>query len=133
MKVYKIYLVQFYYEGERYYKCGVTKHIDVMDRFRYDIRKYNLEQFRVIKSGYLKGLIEEDTKEDQLFKLIMKTFPENNYVCKKTKKAFFHNNWFKEKINGVTEMRKYNQKEVNFAKDFVINNSELTYRGLFNG
>ena len=80
MKVYKLYLVQYYYLGKRYYKCGITSSKDVMDRFKYDIQKYNLEKFRVIKSGYLKGFMEEDTKENELFKLIMDEFPENNYI-----------------------------------------------------
>ena len=49
MKVYKLYLVQYYYLGKRYYKCGLTTKGDVMDRFKYDILKYKLQNFRVIK------------------------------------------------------------------------------------
>ena len=67
MKVYKLYLVQYYYLGKRYYKCCLTTKGDVMDRFKYDILKYKLQNFRVIKSGYLKGLVEDDTKENELF------------------------------------------------------------------
>ena len=32
MKVYKLYLVQYYYLGKRYYKCGLTTKGDVMER-----------------------------------------------------------------------------------------------------
>jgi hypothetical protein len=128
MKVYKLYLVQYYYLGKRYYKCGLTTKKDVMDRFKYDILKYKLENFRVIKSGYLKGLMEDDTQENELFNLIMDRFPKNNYY--KGTKRYFHNEWFKNKINGITEVRKYNQEEVDFAKDFIINNTSLTFKEL---
>ena len=128
MKVYKLYLVQYYYLGKRYYKCGLTTKKDVMDRFKYDILKYKLENFRVIKSGYLKGLIEDDTYENKLFNSIMDQFPKNNYY--KGTKRYFHNEWFKDKISGITEVRKYNQKEVDFAKNFIINNTTLTFKEL---
>jgi hypothetical protein len=128
MKVYKLYLVQYYYLGKRYYKCGLTTKKDVMDRFKYDILKYKLKNFRVIKSGYLKGLMEDDTYENKLFNLIMDQFPENNYY--KGDKRYFHNEWFKNKINGITEVRKYDQEEVDFAKDFIINNTALTFKEL---
>lgn len=128
MKVYKLYLVQYYYLGERYYKCGLTSKKDVMERFKYDIRKYNLQNFRVIKSGYLKGLVKDDTKENELFELIMDKFPENNYY--KDDKRYFHNKWFKDKINGITEVRKYNQKEVDTAKEFIINNTAIKFMDL---
>ncbi len=128
MKVYKLYLVQYYYLGKRYYKCGITSSKDVMDRFEYDIQKYGLQKFRVIKSGYLKGLMENDTRENELFESIMDRFPENNYY--KGDKRYFHNEWFKEKINGITEVRKYNQDEVDFAKNFIINNTALTLKEL---
>ena len=128
MKVYKLYLVQYYYLGKRYYKCGLTTKKDVMDRFKYDILKYKLENFRVIKSGYLKGLMENDIQEKKLFNLIMDQFPENNYY--KGTKRYFHNEWFKDQINGITEVRKYDQEEVDFAKDFIVNNTTLTFKEL---
>tara|TARA_B110000977_G_C10850637_1_gene405650 strand:+ start:68 stop:460 length:393 start_codon:yes stop_codon:yes gene_type:complete len=128
MKVYKLYLVQYYYLGKRYYKCGLTTKKDVMDRFKYDILKYKLKNFRVIKSGYLKGLMEDDTYENKLFNLIMDQFPENNYY--KEDKRYFHNEWFKNKINGITEVRKYDQEEVDFAKNFIINNTTLIFKEL---
>ena len=128
MKVYKLYLVQYYYLGKRYYKCGLTTKKDVMDRFKYDILKYKLENFRVIKSGYLKGLMENDIQENKLFNLIMDQFPENNYY--KGIKRYFHNEWFKDQINGITEVRKYNQGEVDVAKNFIINNTALTFKEL---
>lgn len=128
MKVYKLYLVQYYYLGKRYYKCGLTHHKDVNDRFKYDILKYKLQNFRVIKSGYLKGLMENDTKENELFNLIMDKFPENNYY--KNGKRYFHNKWFKEQINGITEVRKYNQDEVDIAKEFIINNTTIKFNDL---
>ena len=130
MKIYKLYLVQYYYLGKRYYKCGLTSKTDVKDRFKYDIAKYNLQKFSVIKSGYLKGIMEEDTKEKELFRLIMDKFPKNNYI--KNGKSYFHNEWFKEQINGITEVRKYDQDEVNLAKDFIINNTTIAYKDLFN-
>jgi hypothetical protein len=128
MKVYKLYLVQYYYLGKRYYKCGLTTKKNVDDRFKYDKLKYNLQKFSIIKSGYLKGLMKDDNKEKELFKLIMDKFPENNYI--KNGKRYFHNEWFKEQINGITEVRKYNQDEVDVAKEFIINNTAIKFKDL---
>ena len=125
-----MYLVQYYYLGKRYYKCGLTSKTNVKDRFKYDIAKYKLQKFSIIKSGYLKGIMEEDTKEKELFRLIMDKFPKNNYI--KNGKSYFHNEWFKEQINGITEVRKYNQDEVNLAIDFIVNNTTIKYKDLFN-
>jgi len=130
MEIYKLYLVQYYYLGKRYYKCGLTSKTNVKDRFKYDIAKYKLQKFSIIKSGYLKGIMEEDTKEKELFRLIMDKFPKNNYI--KNGKSYFHNEWFKEQINGITEVRKYNQDEVNLAIDFIVNNTTIKYKDLFN-
>ena len=129
MKIYKLYLVQYYYLDKRYYKCGLTTKTDVMDRFKYEIQKHNLQKFRVIKSGYLKGLIEDDTKENELFNIIMDKFSENNYI--KNGKRYFHNAWFKEQINGITEVRKYNQNEVDVAKEFIIENTTIKHEDLW--
>jgi hypothetical protein len=97
--------------------------------YKYEIQKHNLQKFRVIKSGYLKGLIEDDTKENELFNLIMDKFSENNYI--KNGKRYFHNAWFKEQINGITEVRKYNQNEVDVVKEFIIENTTIKYEDLW--
>jgi hypothetical protein len=72
--------------------------------------------------------MKDDNKEKELFKLIMDKFPENNYI--KNGKRYFHNEWFKEQINGITEVRKYNQDEVDVAKEFIINNTAIKFKDL---
>ena len=48
----------------------------------------------------------------------------------KNGKRYFHNKWFKEQINGITEVRKYNQDEVDIAKEFIINNTTIKFNNL---
>ncbi len=42
----------------------------------------------------------------------------------------FHNFWAKNKLGGITEIRKYNQEEVNFAWKFINENGEKSYKKL---
>ena len=92
MKVYKLYLVQYYYLGKRYYKCGLTTKGDVMDRFKYDILNSmkNDDHFVIdVKNETVDNICEECRKEDESVKqnLIMYSYKICN-GCNLAKKIF---------------------------------------------
>ena len=130
MQTAKVYLVTFEYEGTKFFKVGSTQKGDVMDRFKYEISKYNLQNFKIHKSSWFKSLNEALIAEHKCFEDIKNTFPENNYVDAKGT-HYFHNKWLKQKINGITEMRKYNGKEYKFAWNFIDKNGYNKYSELF--
>ena len=127
--MHKLYLVVFNYKGSKYFKAGVTSKSDVMERFKYDIIKYGLTEFKIRKSSWFKTEEEAKNAEDRLFTTIKDKFPDNNYV-NKDGKHFFHNEWFEEKVNGITEMRKYNHKEIQVAYNFISENGARYYKDL---
>lgn len=126
----KLYLVNFEYKGKKYFKAGVTGKTDVMDRFKYAIQKYSLEKFKPMKSSWFLTEAEAVNAEQNLFETIKTLYPENNYVDKNGE-HYFHNEWFKEKLNGITEIRKYNHKEVQTAFQFIAENGARYYKDLF--
>ena len=125
----KLYLVNFKYKGKKYFKAGITGKGDVMDRFKYAIQKHRLEDFKIMKSSWFRTEQEASTAEDKLFATIIALFPENNHV--KNGKHYFHNEWIEEKLNGITEIRKYNHKEVQTAFKFIAENGVRYYKELF--
>lgn len=125
----KLYLVNFKYKGKKYFKPGITGKGDVMDRFRYAIQKHRLEDFKIMKSSWFMTEQEAKDAEQSLFLVIKTLFPENNYVDKNGK-HFFHNEWFEEQLNGITEIRKYNHKEVQAAYKFLSENGARYYKDL---
>ena len=128
--MYKLYLVKFKYNDKLVFKCGITSKPDVENRFRSDIQKYGLTEFKIIKSSWFKTKEEAKDAERRLFNTIMVKFPENNYVNQQGS-HFFHNFWTKEKLNGISEIRKYNHKEVQEAYKFISENGERFYKNLF--
>jgi len=126
----KLYLVNFKYKGKKYFKAGITGKGDVMDRFKYAIQKHRLEDFKIMKSSWFKTEQEAEKAESNLFETIMTLFPENNYVDKNGN-HYFHNEWLNEKLNGITEIRKYNHKEVQTAFQFIAENGVRYYKQLF--
>lgn len=127
--MYKLYLVKFKYKGSLFFKCGITSKSDVMERFRYDIRKYGLTEFKPMISSYFRTEDEAKDAERSLFTTVMANFPENNFVDKDGN-HYFHNFWTKEKLGGITEIRKYNHKEVQVAYKFISENGVKYYKDL---
>lgn len=127
--MHKLYLVVFNYKGSKYFKAGITSKADVMERFKYDILKHGLTEFKIRKSSWFKTEEEAKEAEARLFTTIKDKFPDNNYV-NKDGKHFFHNKWFEEKLNGITEMRKYDHKEVQEAYKFISENGVRYYKDL---
>mgnify|MGYP001299403653 CR=1 FL=1 len=125
----KLYLVNFKYNNKKYFKAGITGKSDVKERFSYAIRKHRLIDFKIMKSSWFKTEEEAKNAEENLFETIKTLYPENNYVDKNGK-HFFHNEWFKEQLNGITEIRKYNHKEVQTAFQFIAENGARYYKDL---
>ena len=125
----KLYLVNFKYNNKKYFKAGITGKSDVKERFKYAIQKHRLEDFKIMKSSWFKTEEEADKAEKSLFETIKTLYPENNYVDKNGK-HYFHNEWFDEKLNGITEIRKYNHKEVQVAFQFIAENGARYYKDL---
>ena len=127
--MYKLYLVKFKYKGSLYFKGGITSKADVLERFRYDIQKYNLKEFKIMKSSWFRTETEAKDAEERLFMTIMTKFPENNYVDKDGNHRF-HNFWSEENLGGISEMRKYNHKEVQEAYKFISENGVRFFKDL---
>lgn len=127
--MYKLYLVKFKYEGKLYFKCGITSKSDVANRFRYDIQKYGLKEFKVMQSSWFSSESQALEAESRIFETIITTFPQNNYVDKNGN-HHFHNFWSKENLGGITEIRKYNHKEVQEAFKFINGNGFKRYKDL---
>lgn len=127
--MYKLYLVKFKYKDSLYFKGGITSKSDVMQRFRYDIQKYGLTEFKVMKSSWFRTEEEALDAEARLFSTIMTKFPENNYVDREGN-HHFHNFWSEENLGGISEIRKYNHKEVQEAYKFLSENGARYYKDL---
>tara|TARA_S200002703_G_scaffold159280_1_gene172196 strand:+ start:1424 stop:1813 length:390 start_codon:yes stop_codon:yes gene_type:complete len=127
--MYKLYLVKFKYKGSLYFKGGITSKADVLERFRYDIQKYDLKEFKIMKSSWFRTEAEALDAEQRLFMTIITKFPENNYVDKDGNHRF-HNFWLEENLGGISEMRKYNHKEVQEAYKFISENGVRFFKDL---
>ena len=115
----KLYLVRFSITGEQghFYKIGIHKtSSDVYNRFKQEIEDNIIYNFKIILSVWVPiNLLE--TVEDECFKAITNKF--NGYKAKDGK-IRFHNFYLKEMINGLTEVRIYNQEEVNYAYQLLL-------------
>ena len=127
--MFKLYLVKFKYKDQLFFKGGITSKLDVADRFRYDIQNYGLTDFKIMKSSWFRSEQEALDAETRLFATIMTKFPENNYVDKDGT-HHFHNFWSEEYLGGITEIRKYNHKEVQEAYKFLSENGVRFYKDL---
>ena len=123
-KIHKLYLVRFTIEGQKAYKSGITSHIDVAKRFKIPLNEGTISDFKIMKSSYFESEEEAYKSEQNLFKEIITEFGGYNH---KDGKVRFHNFYTKRKHNGITEIRKYNQNEVNHCWKYINNNGEKTY------
>ena len=132
--MYKLYLVKFKVDDTLCYKVGITRHIDVIDRFVKDLLKKRITEFKVVKSGYLHSEREALFLENKLMETIFKSFPDNNYYPdpKNPKRGQFHNFFTETKVSGITETRKYSQKEINLAIEFIKENTYTKYKDFKN-
>jgi len=122
--MHKLYLVNFIIEGKRCFKVGITSSIDVTKRFQRLITSGDIEEFKVYKSSYFDSYNEAYNAEQSLMKQIISKFGgyDHNGEIK------FHNFWSKNKLSGITEIRKYRQNEVSFAWNYINENGKKTFK-----
>ena len=119
MKKGKLYLVRFSITGEKghFYKIGIHKtSSDVYNRFKQEIEDGIIYNFKIILSVWVPiNLLE--IVEEGCFKAITNKF--GGYKAKDGE-VRFHNFYLKEMINGLTEVRIYNQEEVDYAYQLLL-------------
>ena len=120
----KLYLVRFTIDGQKAYKVGITSHIDVARRFKIPLNEGTISGFKIMKSSYFTSKEEAYEAEQNLFKEITHKFSGYKH---KDGIVRFHNFYTKRKYNGITEIRKYNQNEVNHCWKYINNNGKKTY------
>mgnify|MGYP001299486936 CR=1 FL=1 len=120
----KLYLVRFTIDGQKAYKVGITRHIDVAKRFKKILDEGAISSFKIMKSSYFKSKEEAYEAEQNLFKEIIHKFGGYKH---KDGIIRFHNFYTKRKYNGITEIRTYNQNEVNYCWQYINNNGKKTY------
>jgi hypothetical protein len=103
----KLYFVRFNYNDHRkdtepcFYKIGITKHYDVLERFNRKDGQYDCFDIKVICSAYGP---ESEVKEAE--KELLSLYPKNF--------------WLEEKISGVTEIVRLNKEQVTELKNRVL-------------
>ena len=120
----KLYLVRFTIEGKRVYKPGITRHTDVTKRFQRSLDDGTISDFKIMKSSYFPNEEEAYKAEQNLFEEIKHKFGGYEHEDGVTR---FHNLWIKHKYGGITEIRKYNQNEVDHCWQYINNNGKKTY------
>ena len=120
----KLYLVRFTIDGQKAYKVGITRHIDVAKRFKRILDEGAISSFKIMKSSYFESEEEAYEAEQNLFKEITHKFGGYKH---KDGIIRFHNFYTKRKYNGITEIRTYNQNEVNYCWQYINNNGKKTY------
>ena len=120
----KLYLVRFTIEGKRVYKPGITRHTDVTKRFQRSLDEGTISDFKIMKSSYFPNEEEAYKAEQNLFEEIKHKFGGYEHEDGVTR---FHNLWIKHKYGGITEIRKYNQNEVDHCWQYINNNGKKTY------
>ena len=122
----KLYLAAFYlaHNNQRVYKIGYTGYSDAKKRFEELVKKKIIRGLSIICTSWVDKLTlnpgevwKQHPKETEAFNSIIDKF--GGYKAKDGK-IRFHNFWVEkdEKI-GITEIRNYNQIEVDFAKELV--------------
>ena len=122
--MYKLYLVRFTLDGQKVYKLGITSHIDVAKRFKKVLDEGIITDFKIMKSSYFENKEEAYKAEQILFEEIKYKFGGYEHKDGVTR---FHNFYTRKKYNGITEIRKYNQNEVNYCWKYIDNNGKKTY------
>ena len=117
--IHKLYLVRFTIEGKRVYKPGITRHTDVTKRFQRSLDDGTISDFKIMKSSYFESEEEAYKAEQNLFEEIKTKFGGYEHKDGVTR---FHNLWIQNKYGGITEIRKYNQDEVNHCWKYIDNN-----------
>ena len=121
----KLYLTRFTIEGKKVYKPGITSHTDVTKRFQRSLDNGTISDFKIMKSSYFESEEKAYKAEQNLFEEIKHKF--GGYDDHEDGITRFHNLWIQNKYSGITEIRKYNQNEVNYCWKYIDNNGKKTY------
>ncbi len=121
---YQLYLVLFKIEGQNSYKPGITGHDDVTKRFESYLEEGIISDFKKVTSSYFLTREEAYKAEQKLFVEVADKFGGYKHKDGRTR---FHNFYTKNKYNGITEIRKYDETEVNYCQDYIDNNGRKEY------
>jgi len=127
----KLYLVSFFVEGKRVYKIGITSQWDVQRRFQSQLDTGDITDLKIWVSVWIPTKELAEQKERECFSAITEMFPQNNFS--KQGKQYFHNIWLKKNISGITEIRKYDEKERQVAFKLVENSGSRHKKDVGNG
>ena len=122
---YQLYLVLFKIEGQNSYKPGITGHDDVTKRFESYLEEGIISDFKKVTSSYFLTREEAYKAEQKLFVEVANKF--GGYKGHKDRITRFHNFYTKINYNGITEIRKYDETEVNYCQDYIDNNGRKEY------
>mgnify|MGYP003673858471 FL=1 len=124
VNMHKLYLVNFKVDGKRCFKVGITSSIDVTKRFQRLITSGDIKEFKVYKSSYFDSYDDAYNAEQLLMSEIISIYGgyDHNGEIK------FHNFWSKNKLSGITEIRKYKQDEVSYAWNYINKNGKKTFK-----
>lgn len=108
----KLYLVVFTLveSNKRVWKIGYHRGSDVRNRFEKEKKEGTIKNFKIWLSVWVDYNLLE-IKEKECFDEIVEVF--GGY------KGKFHNFWLPKMVNGLTEMREYNYKELQYAYKMV--------------
>jgi len=116
---YKLYLVRFVIDNESCYKPGITSNRDVTKRFERLLESDTIRNFKTMKSSYFPTGAEAYAAEQKLFDLVIERFGGYRHADGRVR---FHNFWTDKQHSGITEMRKYNQDEVDYCWRYIDRN-----------
>tara|TARA_R110000803_G_scaffold22284_1_gene55669 strand:- start:851 stop:1216 length:366 start_codon:yes stop_codon:yes gene_type:complete len=105
---YKLYLVVFTLieSNKRVWKIGLHRGSNVDNRFKRELREKIIKDFKIYLSVWVNNNILEQV-EKECFSEIVDIF--GGY------KGRFHNFWLPKMTPGLTEMREYDYKEIQYA------------------
>ena len=126
--MHKLYLVSFIIEERMCFKIGITSSFDVTKRFQVHIDNSDILAFKIYKSSYFESYDTAYEAEQLLMNNIVNEFGGYHHDGE----IKFHNFWSKNKLGGITEIRKYNKEEVNYAWEFINEHGERKYKKLQN-
>ena len=130
---------EFTKSWKRVYKIGHTRGT-IENRFKRVIKNREIIDFEIIKNikvepiPYIKGEYTPHYRETELHINVIEKFGGYNFYTKEKKDKIyqknvvrFHNFYLKKNINGITEIRTYDDEEIEYCKT-LFENSEVYER-----
>tara|TARA_R110002012_G_scaffold187844_1_gene354825 strand:- start:327 stop:686 length:360 start_codon:yes stop_codon:yes gene_type:complete len=110
---YKLYLVVFTLieSNKKVWKIGYHRGSNIENRFKNEIKEGIIKDFKIWLSVWVPDNLLEQ-REEECFSEIVEVF--GGY------KGRFHNFWLPKMVPGLTEMRKYNYEELQYAREMLL-------------